>query len=64
MVPLSAGSTDHLAGSGARQVLDGHLARVADLILDVLDGRARTPAAGSTRQSVPPLAKTHSMNCL
>ncbi|MBL1065871.1 asparagine synthase-related protein [Streptomyces sp. 7-21] len=31
---LSAGSADHLTGHGARQVLDAHPARLADLLLD------------------------------
>lgn len=31
---LAAGSADHLVGSGARQVLDAHPARLADLLLD------------------------------
>ncbi|MGW0553221.1 asparagine synthase-related protein [Streptomyces sp. NPDC002926] len=31
---LSAGSADHFTGAGARQVLDAHPARLADLLLD------------------------------
>ncbi|GAA3852477.1 asparagine synthase-related protein [Streptomyces sedi] len=31
---LSAGSADHLIGNGAREVLDAHPARLADLVLD------------------------------
>ncbi|ONK13349.1 asparagine synthase-related protein [Streptomyces sp. MP131-18] len=31
---LAAGSADHLTGHGARQVLDAHPARLADLLLD------------------------------
>ncbi|MEU6577664.1 asparagine synthase-related protein [Streptomyces sp. NPDC046805] len=31
---LSAGSADHLTGHGARQVLDAHPARLADLLMD------------------------------
>jgi len=31
---LAAAGTDHLTGHGARQVLDGHPARLADLLLD------------------------------
>ncbi|GAA1930772.1 hypothetical protein GCM10009716_42730 [Streptomyces sodiiphilus] len=31
---LAAGSADHLVGHGARQVLDAHPARLADLLLD------------------------------
>ncbi|MCF3965361.1 asparagine synthase-related protein, partial [Streptomyces fuscigenes] len=31
---LAAGSADHLTGAGARQVLDAHPARLADLLLD------------------------------
>ncbi|MGW4898346.1 asparagine synthase-related protein [Kitasatospora sp. NPDC004240] len=42
---LSAGGTDHLTGHGARQVLDGHPARLADLV--------RT---GRTRELLPPVA--------
>ena len=33
-VRLAAGSADHLTGHGARQVLDAHPARLADLLLD------------------------------
>ncbi|MFE4971128.1 asparagine synthase-related protein [Kitasatospora sp. NPDC056651] len=42
---FDAGGTDHLTGYGARQVLDGHPARLADLI------RARRP-----RELLPPVA--------
>ncbi|MFJ4920789.1 asparagine synthase-related protein [Streptomyces sp. NPDC088725] len=31
---LAAGSADHFTGAGAREVLDGHPARLADLLLD------------------------------
>ncbi|WP_258038596.1 asparagine synthase-related protein, partial [Streptomyces sp. SM12] len=31
---LAAGSADHLVGNGARQVLDAHPARLADLLMD------------------------------
>ncbi|MEV6109120.1 asparagine synthase-related protein [Streptomyces sp. NPDC051940] len=33
-IRLSAGSADHLVGAGAREVLDAHPARLADLLLD------------------------------
>ncbi|MFH8617806.1 asparagine synthase-related protein [Streptomyces sp. NPDC017979] len=33
-VRLASGSADHLTGAGARQVLDAHPARLADLLLD------------------------------
>ncbi|MET8546250.1 asparagine synthase-related protein, partial [Kitasatospora sp. NPDC004799] len=41
---FDAGGTDHLTGYGARQVLDGHPARLADLI-----------RAGRPRELLPPL---------
>ncbi len=42
---LAAGGADHLTGYGARQVLDGHPARLADLIRD-----------GRARELLPPVA--------
>lgn len=42
---LDAGGSDHLTGYGARQVLDGHPARLADLIRD-----------GRARELLPPVA--------
>ncbi|MDH6112186.1 hypothetical protein P3T36_006788 [Kitasatospora sp. MAP12-15] len=42
---LAAGGGDHLTGYGARQVLDGHPARLADLI-----------RAGRPRELLPPVA--------
>ncbi|MGC0317369.1 hypothetical protein QBC98_005872 [Kitasatospora acidiphila] len=42
---LTAGGTDHLTGHGARQVLDGHPARLADLLRD-----------GRPRELLPPVA--------
>ncbi|WP_327068256.1 asparagine synthase-related protein [Kitasatospora sp. NBC_01302] len=42
---LSAGGADHLTGHGARQVLDGHPARLADLIRH-----------GRPRELLPPVA--------
>ncbi|MGW2254407.1 asparagine synthase-related protein [Kitasatospora sp. NPDC001660] len=42
---FDAGGTDHLTGYGARQVLDGHPARLADLI-----------RAGRSRELLPPVA--------
>ena len=42
---FGAGGTDHLTGYGARQVLDGHPARLADLI-----------RAGRPRELLPPVA--------
>ncbi|MET9613444.1 asparagine synthase-related protein [Kitasatospora indigofera] len=42
---FAAGGTDHLTGYGARQVLDGHPARLADLI-----------RAGRPRELLPPVA--------
>ncbi|MFF7637400.1 asparagine synthase-related protein [Kitasatospora sp. NPDC008050] len=42
---LSAGGADHLTGHGARQVLDGHPARLADLIRQ-----------GRPRELLPPVA--------
>jgi hypothetical protein len=45
VVRLSAGGADHLTGHGARQVLDGHPARLADLIRE-----------GRQRELLPPVA--------
>ncbi|MFI6153961.1 asparagine synthase-related protein [Kitasatospora sp. NPDC051170] len=42
---FDAGGTDHLTGYGARQVLDGHPARLADLL-----------RAGRPRELLPPVA--------
>ncbi|MFC5890271.1 asparagine synthase-related protein [Kitasatospora sp. CM 4170] len=42
---FGAGGTDHLTGYGARQVLDGHPARLADLV-----------RAGRPRELLPPVA--------
>ncbi|MCX4747443.1 asparagine synthase-related protein [Kitasatospora sp. NBC_01287] len=42
---LSAGGVDHLTGHGARQVLDGHPARLADLLRE-----------GRPRELLPPVA--------
>ncbi|MFJ9951330.1 asparagine synthase-related protein [Kitasatospora sp. NPDC091207] len=42
---FDAGGTDHLTGYGARQVLDGHPARLADLV-----------RAGRPRELLPPVA--------
>ncbi|MFG2862603.1 asparagine synthase-related protein [Streptomyces sioyaensis] len=55
---LLAGSADHFVGHGARQVLDAHPARLADLLLDrrrrhlLRPVTALAKADGSTAQSV------------
>lgn len=55
---LLAGSADHFIGSGARQVMDAHPARLADLLLDRQRRRllrpmaALTAAEGASRRSV------------
>ncbi|MER6916764.1 asparagine synthase-related protein [Streptomyces sp. NPDC000594] len=55
---LAAGSADHFTGAGARQVLDAHPARLADLLLDrrrrhlLRPVAALTRAEGATAQSV------------
>ncbi|MET9646764.1 asparagine synthase-related protein [Streptomyces syringium] len=55
---LAAGSADHLVGNGARQVLDAHPARLADLLMDRRRRHLLRPvsalarADGSTAQSL------------
>ncbi|MDB1090159.1 asparagine synthase-related protein [Streptomyces sp. ACA25] len=55
---LAAGSTDHLIGNGARQVLDAHPARLADLLLDrhrrhlLRPVRALAKASGNGRSTM------------
>ncbi|AXK35103.1 asparagine synthase [Streptomyces armeniacus] len=46
---LSAGSADHLVGLGARQVLDAHPARLADLLLDRRRRHLLRPAGALAR---------------
>ncbi|GAB2574187.1 lasso peptide isopeptide bond-forming cyclase [Streptomyces capparidis] len=46
---LAAGGTDHLVGYGARQVLDAHPARLADLLLDRRRRSMLRPAAALAR---------------
>lgn len=46
---LAAGGTDHLVGHGARQVLDGHPARLADLLLDRRRRHLLRPATALAR---------------
>ncbi|MFI5943763.1 asparagine synthase-related protein [Streptomyces uncialis] len=56
---LAAGSADHFTGYGARQVLDAHPARLADLLMDrkrrhlVRPVAALTTAEGSVSMMVP-----------
>ncbi|MFG2292998.1 asparagine synthase-related protein [Streptomyces sp. NPDC048603] len=58
---LAAGSADHLVGHGARQVLDAHPARLADLLMDrrrrpllrPVAALARSAAAEGTSLLVP-----------
>lgn len=46
---LSAGGADHLIGFGARQVLDAHPARLADLLMDRRRRHLVRPVAALTR---------------
>ncbi|MFE3519244.1 asparagine synthase-related protein [Streptomyces sp. NPDC059166] len=46
---LSAGSADHFVGTGARQVLDAHPARLADLLLDRRRRHLLRPVAALAR---------------
>ncbi|MCX5398044.1 asparagine synthase-related protein [Streptomyces sp. NBC_00102] len=46
---LAAGSADHLVGYGARQVLDAHPARLADLLMDRRRRDLLRPVAALTR---------------
>ncbi|MGP4004634.1 asparagine synthase-related protein, partial [Streptomyces sp. 8N706] len=50
---LAAGSADHLVGHGARQVLDAHPARLADLLLDRQRRRLLRPVAALARADGP-----------
>ena len=49
---LSAGGADHLMGHGARQVLDAHPARLADLLMDRRRRHLVRPVAALTRADV------------
>jgi hypothetical protein len=49
---LSAGGADHLIGFGARQVLDAHPARLADLLMDRRRRHLVRPVAALTRADV------------
>ncbi|MER5768963.1 asparagine synthase-related protein [Streptomyces sp. NPDC001985] len=46
---LASGSADHFTGAGARQVLDAHPARLADLLLDRRRRHLLRPVAALTR---------------
>ncbi|MFK4227770.1 asparagine synthase-related protein [Streptomyces sp. NPDC019890] len=50
---LAAGSADHFTGAGARQVLDAHPARLADLLLDRRRRHLLRPAAALARAEGP-----------
>ncbi|MET8678270.1 asparagine synthase-related protein [Streptomyces sp. NPDC004647] len=50
---LSAGSADHLVGHGARQVLDAHPARLADLLMDRQRRRLLRPVAALAKADGP-----------
>ncbi|MFT2019556.1 asparagine synthase-related protein [Streptomyces sp. 796.1] len=50
---LAAGSADHLVGHGARQVLDAHPARLADLLLDRRRRHLLRPATALARADGP-----------
>ncbi|MFJ6939104.1 asparagine synthase-related protein [Streptomyces sp. NPDC101132] len=53
---LAAGSADHLVGHGARQVLDAHPARLADLLLDRQRRHLVRPVAALARTERQSLA--------
>ncbi|MFJ9061613.1 asparagine synthase-related protein [Streptomyces sp. NPDC102409] len=55
---LAAGSADHFVGHGARQVLDAHPARLADLLLDRRRRHLLRPVAALARAEGP---STHSL---
>ncbi|MCX4584349.1 asparagine synthase-related protein [Streptomyces sp. NBC_01481] len=50
---LAAGSADHFTGAGARQVLDAHPARLADLLLDRRRRHLMRPVAALARAEGP-----------
>lgn len=50
---LAAGGADHLVGHGARQVLDAHPARLADLLLERRRRNLLRPAAAVARADGP-----------
>jgi hypothetical protein len=50
---LAAGSADHLVGFGARQVLDAHPARLADLLINRQRRRLLRPVAALARADGP-----------
>ncbi|MEV6318425.1 asparagine synthase-related protein [Streptomyces sp. NPDC051776] len=50
---LVAGSADHLVGHGARQVLDAHPARLADLLMERQRRRLLRPVAALARSEGP-----------
>ncbi|WP_327290462.1 asparagine synthase [Streptomyces sp. NBC_01198] len=50
---LAAGGADHLIGFGARQVLDAHPARLADLLMDRRRRHLVRPVAALTRAGGP-----------
>lgn len=50
---LAAGSADHFTGAGARQVLDAHPARLADLLLDRRRRHLLRPTAALARAEGP-----------
>ncbi|NJQ03529.1 asparagine synthase-related protein [Streptomyces zingiberis] len=50
---LAAGSADHIVGHGARQVLDAHPARLADLLIDRQRRRLLRPMAALARADGP-----------
>ncbi|MEU5820539.1 asparagine synthase-related protein [Streptomyces sp. NPDC047803] len=50
---LSAGSADHFVGAGARQVLDAHPARLADLLMDRRRRHLLRPVAALAKAEGP-----------
>jgi len=55
---LAAGSADHLVGHGARQALDAHPARLADLLLDRRRRHLLRPVAALARAEQQPGARS------
>ncbi|WP_078503717.1 asparagine synthase [Streptomyces sulphureus] len=55
---LAAGSADHFVGFGARQVLDAHPARLADLLLDRRRRHLLRPVAALAQAEEPPAGRS------
>ncbi|MEV4437180.1 asparagine synthase-related protein [Streptomyces sp. NPDC049585] len=60
---LAAGGTDHLVGNGARQVLDAHPARLADLLMDRRRRHLLKPVSALARaENTATRTATHSLS--